>query len=166
MKRIPLSECLIPYLSKCDRGHRCWRCDIADRYRENLRRNGRESFDSFEYRLFDHTDVLPKTPKGGGLEYVYRPIILKPEAMRRCGIDEKLINQILLATDGAGMFSHNPGSELDGYLVADLYEKRDRALLYTFGRQDFYGVPNEKAIERFRKVALIDLKNAGVMRMR
>lgn len=143
--------CLIPYTHVRCYHHNCNHCEIADRYRKNVCDYTKEKSE-----LFDYTDVLRKTVKGGGLEYVYRPIILKPEAMAAKGIDVCLFNQVFVSTDGGGMFSHNPGSEIDGYLVSDLYREKT---IYTFGRQDFYGVPNEKAIERFKKLFLIDLHN-------
>ena len=63
----------------------------------------------------------------------------------------ELFNQIFIATDGAGMFSKFPGSQIDGYLLSD------RRKIYTFGRQEFFGVPNERAVKRFEDLFLIDL---------
>ena len=141
--------CYIPYLNVRCYHHTCNCCDIADRYRQRQSDHTKKTND-----LFDHTNVLRKTEKGGGLEYVYRPIILKPEAMSAKGIEVCMWNQILISTDGGGMFSHNPGGEIDGYLVSDRYRTKT---IYTFGRQDFYGVPDERAVERFRELFLIDL---------
>lgn len=143
MRAIPLSECLIPYLDIfCEHEHHCYHCEIADRHRANTRSCS---------ELFDHCDVLLKTPKGGGSEYLYKPLVLKPEVMRQRGIEVDMYNQIFIATDGAGMFSWNPGSQIDGYLLSD------PKVQYTFGRQDFYGIPNKKAVERFYQLFLIDL---------
>ena len=140
--------CLIPYTDVKCYHHRCEACEIADSYRKNIR-----SPLTLSSTLFDHTHVLRKTVKGGGLEYVYRPLILKPEAMAAKGIEVNMYNQIFVSVDGGGMFSHNPGSEIDGYLVSDYHKK-----IYTFGRQDFYGVPNEYAVKRFYELFLIDLR--------
>ena len=142
--------CFIPHVDVKCYYHNCNLCDIADRYRKNVC-DHTKTFST----LFDHTDVLRKTVNGGGLEYVYRPVILKPEAMKAKGIEVCLFNQILVTTDGGGMFSHNPGSELDGYLVSDRYRTKT---IYTFGRQDVYGVPNEQAVKRFKELFLIDLR--------
>lgn len=141
--------CYIPYLKISCYHHSCRMCEIADRYRRNVC-----DYTQKTSLLFDHTNVLRKTEKGGGLEYVYRPLILKPEAMQAKSIEVNMYNQILVSTDGGGMFSWNPGSEIDGYLVSD-YSKK----IYTFGRQDFYGVPNEMAVKRFKELFLIDLKD-------
>ena len=129
-------------------GHVCNCCAVY----QNIVRNKADKSE-FTHELFDNTHVLKKTVKGGGLEYLYRPIVLKPEAMSAKGIKVCLYNQILISTDGGGMFSWNPGSEIDGYLASD-YTR----MIYTFGRQDFYGVPNEYAIERFYELFQIDLK--------
>ena len=126
----------------------CHMCDKYDKYHKKP-----VDHTENEALLFDHNDVLRHTVKAGGLEYVYRPIILKPEPMLAKGIKVCLYNQILVSTDGGGMFSWNPGSEIDGYLVSDLAKK-----IYTFGRQDFYGVPNERAVERFYELFRIDLR--------
>ncbi|MBQ8141069.1 MAG: hypothetical protein IJ038_05175 [Clostridia bacterium] len=149
MRAIPKSECIIPYINtRCYCAHNCAACEIADRYRLTARRRVKSPAE-----LFGYYDVLPKTEKGGGREYVYKPLILRQEAMERAGIAPELYNQIFIATGGAGMFSHNEGSEIDGYLVGD----RRRTL--TFGRREFYGIPNERARERYRRLFLIDLEN-------
>lgn len=142
--------CLIRHVDVRCYHHRCDLCEIADRYRKNLIDHTEK-----DVMLFSHSDVLRHTLKGGGLEYVYRPIILKPEAMEAKGIKVCAYNQIFVSTDGGGMFSHNPGSEIDGYLVSDTHRTKT---IYTFGRQDFYGVPNERAVERFFELFLIDLR--------
>ncbi|MBE6531391.1 MAG: hypothetical protein E7679_04810 [Ruminococcaceae bacterium] len=147
MRAIPQNECLIPYLDMhCICAHMCHICEIADRYRANMRERVKSCSE-----LFDYYDVLLKTPKGGGSEYLYKPLVLKPEVMRQRGIEVDMYNQIFIATDGAGMFSWNPGSQIDGYLLSD------PKVQYTFGRQDFYGIPNKKAVERFNQLFLIDL---------
>ena len=142
------ADCImIPYYSGgCRYAHDCWRCPLANRVKNSNREFTRESGE-----LFGYYDVLPKTPKGGGIEYVYKPLILKPEAMEAHGIELELFNQIFIATDGAGMFSKFPGSQIDGYLLSD------RRKIYTFGRQEFFGVPNERAVKRFEDLFLIDL---------
>ena len=147
-KTLPKNECIIPHLNmNCSFAHNCHACIIADRYRENKRDRFAE-----RHQLFDYYNVLPKTPKGGGSDYTYKPLLLKPEAMERAGIRVDLLGQIFIATDGAGMFPHNPGSQIDGYLVYD------RRKVYTFGRQDFYGIPNDKARARYKELFLIDLE--------
>ena len=142
------ADCVrIPYYTGgCRHNHQCNRCTIAERFRQSNR-----EFTEIKGELFGYYDVLPKTPKGGGIEYVYKPLILKPEAMEAHGIKLELFNQIFIATDGAGMFSKFPGSQIDGYLLSD------RRKIYTFGRQDFFGVPNERAVKRFEDLFLIDL---------
>lgn len=142
------ADCVrIPYYTGgCRYNHQCSCCAIAERFRQS----NRESTE-IKGELFGYCDVLPKTPKGGGIEYVYKPLILKPEAMEAHGIKLELFNQIFIATDGAGMFSKFPGSQIDGYLLSD------RRKIYTFGRQEFFGVPNERAVKRFEDLFLIDL---------
>ena len=148
LKRYTKNDCvMLPYAAiTCRYDHCCHICDVADRVRKNSRIHTRDINE-----LFDYYDVLPKTAKGGGSEYLYRPIILKPEAMKSAGIEVDMYNQIFVTTDGAGMFSYSPGSQIDGYLLSD------RSKIYTFGRGDFYGVPNDKAVRRFKDLFLIDL---------
>ena len=148
LKAFTKADCVrIPYYTGgCRYEHHCNRCAIAERFRQSNR-----EFTEIKGELFGYYDVLPKTPKGGGLEYVYKPLILKPEAMEAHGIKLELFNQIFVATDGAGMFSEFPGSQIDGYLLSD------RRKIYTFGRQEFFGVPNERAVKRFEDLFLIDL---------
>lgn len=137
-----------------DRSYCPWyHCDTCDKY-DKYHKKPVDHTEN-EALLFDHNDVLRRTVKGGGLEYVYRPIILKPEAMQAKGIKVCVYNQIFVSVDGGGMFSHNPGSEIDGYLVSDTHRTKT---IYTFGRQDFYGVPNERAVERFYELFQIDLR--------
>lgn len=142
------ADCImIPYLrATCKYSHDCRSCDIADRVRFNSR-----EFTKKTAELFWPFDVLPKTPKGGGLEYLRKPLILKPEAMECLGIEVELYNQIFIPTGGAGMFSNFPGSQIDGYIV------NDRRKIYTISRHDVYGVANEAAVKRFKDLFLIDL---------
>ena len=142
------SECfMIPYLrTTCNYSHNCCRCDIADRVRFNSREFTKKTFE-----LYWPCDVLRKTEKGGGLDYLYKPLILKPEAMERLGIEVELYNQIFIPTSGAGMFSNFPGSQFDGYIL------NDRRKIYTISRHDVYGVANEAAVKRYKDLFLIDL---------
>ena len=140
------SACVILDITRrCFNSYRCYSCGYFEEHILNIHRLFCDEL------LFGYYDVLPKTPKGGGIEYVYRPLILKPEAMEAHGIKLELFNQIFVATDGAGMFSKFPGSQIDGYLLSD------RRKIYTFGRQEFFGVPNERAVKRFEDLFLIDL---------
>lgn len=146
---VPTNKCIIPYLDLyCSSKHLCHLCDIGDRYRKHKIDTLKDRSEIF---LFDYLDVLPHTPKGGGSEYLYKPLIIKPEAMRRICLEPDPFKQIFIATDGAGMFSHNPGSQIDGYFLFDTSK------IYTFGRLDFYGIPNKKAVEKYKEYFLIDL---------
>ena len=130
---------LYPYAQvTCDLNYMCDFCEIPHRIQQNRRDREDE-----EFTLFGRGDVLRQTPKGGGLNWYMRPIVLKPDAMRRLGIKVNLVNQILIAYDGSGVFARNPAGMIDGYLVCD----RNRR--YTFSRHDVYGVPNEQACAKY-----------------
>lgn len=131
----------------CRDDHDCERCQFADSVRKDrIERNKHEG------ELFDHNDVRLMTPKGNGRDWYLMPIIAKPDTLRRAGIDVNMYNQIFITTSGAGMFYANAGSELDGYFLSD------RSKIFSFGRQDFYGIPNDKAVSRYEDLFFIDLK--------
>ncbi len=151
MKRFETSRELcykIPYTTlACRNGHDCARCEIADSIRKvRIEKNKDNS------ELFFWNDVRPATPMGGGRSWIYMPVISKPETLKKAGLEVNMYNQIFITTDGLGMFFGNDGSELDGYFLAEPNK------VYTFGRQDFYGIPNDKAVRRYEELFLIDLK--------
>ena len=126
----------------------CDVCDIAYRIRQN---KISEVLD--DECLFNWRDVLGITPKSGGAQWYNRPVLLKPEAMKRAGITVNLINQVFFAVGGSGVFPHNPMGMIDGYLVSQ--PKKE----YTFFRGDFYGVPNDAAVERYYSLYRIKISN-------
>ena len=138
---------LLPYSKvECKHLYECEYCDVCFRIRQNRAEVVLD--DNF---LFDHRDVLPHTPKGGGSDWYKRPVILKPDAMRREGITVNLINQIMFADGGSGVFKHNPSGMVDGFLVVRKTER------YTFFRNDIYGVPNEAAARRYYELYRIKI---------
>ena len=136
----------MPYADvKCEAFYTCDRCVVADR----IRRNRQE--DEFNHILFDFYDVKKRTPKGGGLEWVNKALVLKPEAMERAGIKVDLYHQIFISTGGSGMLSINPVGMVDGYTLAD-------RKTYTFIRSDFFGIPTEVAAEKLDKLFITNIK--------
>ena len=130
---------LLPYARvECRFNYLCDCCDVC----YNIRKNKMETVvdDAF---LFDHRDVIPGTPKYGGGNWYKRAVILKPGAMRREGITVNLINQLLFAYGGSGVFAHNLSGMVDGFLLSD------RSKEYTFFRNDIYGIPNEDAVRKY-----------------
>ncbi len=148
--KLPKNLCIhIPSaMVNCERNYRCSRCEIADRIRLNRLEK------RTEYIMFDYYDAKKQTPKGGGAEWVYKALILKPESMSRAGIEVDLYHQIFVATGGSGMLSINPAGMVDGYLLADKFDKKT----YTFIRHDFFGIPTERAAERYDKLFITDVK--------
>ena len=133
---------LLPYHEvECHFFYMCDYCDVCHRIRQI--KACEELNDSL---LFDWHDVLPMTPKGGGSDFYKRPVILKPESMRRVGMKVNLINQLFYADGGSGCFKHNPSGMVDGYILLNAADR------YTFFRNDFYGVPNESAVKRFKSL--------------
>ena len=126
-------ECKMNYICDC--------CDVCFTIRKNIIETPTD--ESF---LFDHRDIIPMTPKFGGGNWYRRPVILKPEAMRREGITVNLINQIMFARGGSGVFAHNLSGMVDGVLVADMRKE------YTFFRNDIYGIPNNEAARKYREL--------------
>ena len=74
LKRYTKNDCvMLPYAAiTCRYDHCCHICDVADRVRKNSRIHTRDINE-----LFDYYDVLPKTAKGGGSEYLYRTEVTK-----------------------------------------------------------------------------------------
>lgn len=140
---------LHPYgVVDCDCNYHCDLCFLAYDIRKNKREQRLD-----DALLFSWRDTLKMTPKGGGLNWYRRPVILKPDSMRAKGITVNLINQILFCDDGSGCFACNPAGMVDGFLVIDRKER------YTFTRHDIYGVPNEAAVAKYYELYGIDLNN-------
>lgn len=145
--KFPIHLCMqMPYATvRCDYSHRCHNCEVADRIRKN-RLDG-----AVTHEMFGYYDVKKRTPKGGGLEWVNKALVLKPEAMERAGIKVDLYHQIFISTGGSGMLSINPVGMVDGYTLAD-------RKTYTFIRSDFFGIPTEAAAEKFDKLFITNIK--------
>lgn len=145
--KFPIHLCMqMPYAKvRCDYSHRCHSCEIADRIRKNMRDS------AVTHEMFGYYDVKKRTPKGGGLEWVYKPLVLRPESMERVGIPLDLYHQIFIVTGGSGMLSINSAGMVDGYLSADRKS-------YTFIRHDFFGIPNEAAAEKYDKLFITNIK--------
>ena len=126
---------------RCDNFRSCARCELADRIR---------SESNVTAPLFDYRDALPQTPTGC-MDWIKKPVILKPQAMERLGIPSYLVNQIMITELSPGIFHKNACSDIDGYLFADPSKK------LTVSRADCYGVPNARAVERFDKIYFLKL---------
>ena len=131
---------------ECRLNYHCDYCETAFIIRQNKRVET-----IADDQLFRWSDALKMTPKGDGLSWYKRPVILKPDTMRRLNIPVNLINQIFFCDSGSGVFACNPAGMIDGFLVIDRQER------HILSRHDVYGVPNASAMQRYKDLFGIDL---------
>ena len=102
--------------------------------------------------LFCDRDCLRQTKAGGGETFYQKPIVLTEAVMERLGIEKTLFNQIAIAYGGSGVFVQNKVGAVDCFLFAD---KRKRFTIYRF---EAYGIPNERAVEKYEKLFFMGLR--------
>ncbi len=121
----------------------CFKCDIADRYRAN-------TLNQDNVPLFNDTDVYPLTKKGC-LNFVGKPLLLKPETMRRLELEEKLFYQIVIPELSPGLFNNNPV----GFIDCKLFVNQKRS--FVVYRNEVFGALLPSAIERYDKYFMLGL---------
>ena len=128
---------LLPYgYLICENHFICDACEVGDRIRIQV---------SDDHILFDHRDALPQTPTGCQ-NFCNMPLILSPSAMERLRIKSTLINQIMIANPSPGCFQKNPVGEIDGYLF------NRPSYQFTVTRNEVFGVPNSRCVERYDQI--------------
>ena len=127
----------------CERWHNCTGCDVAGRYRANVKPG--------VHPLLSHSDALPQT-KSGCSVFLNKALILKPEAMKRLGLEEDLKYQIVIPFPSPGLFPSNPTGFIDcRFLCEDLRT-------FTVYRNEVYGVPNAAAVRKYDDIYFLNLK--------
>ncbi len=130
---------------RCEYNRLCSVCELADRLRKN------KQTQTANLALFDWRDARSQTPSGGGENWYNQPVILTPAAMRRLKIEDHLMNQIMIAKDGPGVFKKNVAGEIDGYLLCD------KSRYITVARSECFGIPTEKAAILYDEYFFFDL---------
>ena len=131
---------------KCDNHYFCDKCLIADRIRiSKVRGNS-------EIPLFCDRDCLRQTKAGGGENFYRKPIVLTEAAMERLCIEKTLFNQMAFAYGGSGVFVQNKVGAVDCFLLSDKEKK------FTIYRFEAYGIPNERAVEKWEKLFFMGLR--------
>ena len=125
----------------CENNYCCSSCAMAARIRRN----------KTDLPLFCDRDALRQTPAGGGQTFYRKPVILCPSAMDRLGLEPLLINQIMIATDGPGVFVKNVVGMIDGYLFCDPTKK------ISVIRSECYGIPTPGAAKKYDEYFFLGL---------
>ena len=128
----------------CEHYGICNACELGARLRKEQAR-------VMDYPLLSWRDARPQTASQKGETWYQKPVILSPEAMRRLGLEMKLINQVMIAYDGPGVFKKNVVGEIDGYLL------NDRTKRFTVTRSECYGIPTARAAEYFDECYFLGL---------